>query len=217
MAEKWGNKEEVNRNRRRFLDKLNIKIGDCVMASLELGIRVMRVGGKDKGMYVDGDVLITSETGVGLWMVTADCHATVVYDPAKKILALAHLGRQGLDGGLPGLVINKFRQLGSDTGEITVAAGPGVKKESYTWIGELPFKRDWGRFAEKTGEDGYLLDTGEFLKQQFIEAEITKQNIGVSEADVFSDRRFFSHVRSVKNGEPEGRFATVVMMNWLGN
>ena len=68
MAEKWGNKEEVNRNRRRFLDKLNIKIGDCVMASLELGIRVMRVGGKDKGMYVDGDVLITSETGVGLWM-----------------------------------------------------------------------------------------------------------------------------------------------------
>ena len=42
---------------------------------------------------ISADALFTSETGVGMFLPIADCVGTVVYDPVKRFLALAHIGR----------------------------------------------------------------------------------------------------------------------------
>ncbi len=212
MSQRWGDSESVRKNKRNFLRKLNIKPEDCVAVSLLLGTKIRIVGEKNKGKLVKGDALITAKPGVGLWMLTADCYAVVVYDAKKKILGLVHLGRQGADGGLAEKVVGRFKDLGSKPEDLVVSAGPGIRQKSYVWEGKLPFKKDWGGFAVQSEVNKWQINIGGFLCSHFINNGIREQNIRISEVDVFNDPRFFSHVRSVKTGEPEARFATVVMM-----
>ncbi len=51
-----------------------------------------------------------------------------------------------------------------------------------------------------------------YSKRQLIEAGVKEENIEVSDIDTAADSTFFSHYRSKKTGEAEGRFATVVGM-----
>ena len=213
MSVNWGDTVTVDCNRRKFLGKLGIKQEDCVIASLELGTRIVEVGSSQKDKYVEGDALVMKEEGVGLFMLTADCHATVVYDPVKKILVLVHLGRQGLDRELPEKVIKEMESLGSRAGNVIAAAGPGISRESYVWEGDLPFAHPgWTEFVERGTDGKWRIDMAGFLRRQFFEAGVREKNIEISSVDVYSDSRFYSHVRSVKTGEAEGRFATVVMI-----
>ena len=211
MSVKWGKEPAVNRNKIQFLGKLGLEMEDCVIANLELLTRVAEVGEKDKGKYIDCDALITREPRVALWMVVADCYATVVYDQVKSVLALVHLGRQGLDGGLTGRVVRQMKTAGSEPENLVVSTSPGLKRESYTWQGKLPMKKDWGKYVVSRRNNTWLIDTGGFLRQEFVTAGVKPENIHISPVDVYTDKRYFSHVRSVKTGEPEGRFATVVM------
>jgi len=214
MAEKWGDKEEVNGNRRRFLDKLGINPEDCVIASLSGGTKVIIVGRKDKTKYIEGDALITKEKGVGLFMVTADCLPVVMFDKTKEILSLVHLGWKGVDGKLAEKVIKRFCGFGSKPEDILVLIGPGVHKESYKWDPKSVMqkdKKDWKPFLEV--KDGYVyVDVPGYVKKQLSDNGVREKNIKDCGIDTGVDKRYFSHYRSKRNGEPEGRFATVVIM-----
>src|SRR3989344_2462433 len=107
MSLKWGEEVTVNSNRKKFLAKLGMKVEDCVLMSLVHGVDVVKVGKKDLGKTIEADALITSEPGVGLFMMTADCFPVIVYDPGK-MAGLAHLGYRGVWERLVQKVVKKF-------------------------------------------------------------------------------------------------------------
>ena len=213
MSISWGQKAEVEENGKRFLNKYNIDYSRCVMASLLGGTDIQIVSNKESNQYVECDSLITTEINLPLMMVVADCHPAIVYDPNKNILSLVHLGRQGVDGLLPEIVVGKFKDMGSEVNNIQVIVGPGIKKESYEWTGDLPFQKEkWQGFFTELGGNKYLIDSLGFLKEQFLRKGVLSKNMIVDETDVVKNPNYFSHVRSFRTGESEGRFAMIAMM-----
>lgn len=133
MAERWGEASEVVANRKRFLDRVGIEYHQCVRASLQLGSEWRVVGKAEADTYVECDSLITSEAGVGLWMVTADCFPVTIFEPDRGLLALVHLGYQGTDGRLAEKTVRAMKEMGGTAGLMQVWIGPGVHKKSYMW------------------------------------------------------------------------------------
>lgn len=219
MSVKWGDKVTVKGNRRQFLKKLGIKLEDCVLASLLGGTEINIVGNKEKGKYIEGDALITKEKGVGLFMVTADCLPVVMFDKAKNILALVHLGWKGVNGKLAIKVIKRLSDLGSKPEDIEVWIGPGVRKGTYK-----KWDKGWDEFVQITGEnvkewEKFIEDTDDGKKTLDLIGYVLKQlrglrvtNVETSPIDTFTDTNYFSHHRAYFTREQEGRFATVVMI-----
>lgn len=221
MALKWGEEKEVWRNREKFLSKNGIAIKDCVFTSLVHGTEIKMVDSHDKGKTLEADGFITLDKGVAIWITTGDCLPVVFFDSQKNILGLAHLGWRGVDKGLAGKMVKKLIDLNVDPINTQVWIGPGVRKETYLKYGvgipnfwkEIPDenKQNWEKFSKMI--DGELsLDLVGFVKYQICKLGVREENIEVSEIDTVLDRNYFSQFRSDKLKEPQGRFATVVMM-----
>jgi len=218
---RWGKRDEIVANRKRFLSKNGILFESCVaMKADELGSEIKEVSVDHKGrgmlkidplMACDG--LFTNEFGVGLFLLVADCYPVAMYDLKRNLLGLVHLGRRGVDSGLVTKLCEIFKKNGSNLAEVLVFSGPGIKKDSYLWAGEFPHKQSrWGNFLELNAEGLWKIDIEGFLVKQFLDKGILRENIQVSPIDVFKDKNYYSHARSVKTGETEGRFAMVVTM-----
>lgn len=219
MSLKWGERADVEKNRKKFLERNGLTLGDCVFTSLVHGVDVAIVGERDREKIVEADGLITGDKHVALWMMTGDCLPVVFYEPSKNILGLAHLGWRGVDKNLAQIMVKRLVELGCESEKTKVWIGPGVRKETYWKYGEgidsfkqsVNIKR-WESFLESKSKGELALDLVGFVKQQLVEEGVPIENIEVSAIDTVKDRNYFSQYRSVRNNEPEGRFATVVMM-----
>ncbi len=217
MSLNWGEKLEVEKNRKRFLGKSGIKIEDCVYASLLGGTKINTVGREDKGKFIEGDALITTQKGVALFMVTGDCLPVAFFDPTKKILAMAHLGWKGVDLRLAEKVMKRLKEVGANTEQVRVFIGPGVRKDTYIKYGEKLefFKKNtgkaWKDFLVNMPDKKVGLDLVGYVIRQLVGAGVKEKNINVSDIDTIADKNYFSHYRAGMTGEKEGRFATVLM------
>ena len=212
MALKWGDKNEVWRNREKFLDKNSISVKDCVFTSLVHGVEIKIVGSHDKEKILEADGFITLDKQVAIWITTGDCLPVVVYDSVRCALALVHLSWQGVDKGLTIKAIQKMVEMGSNPANLGVKIGPGARKESYIFDGPIAQENDpkWQPFLEKLGNGRTAIDLVGFIKKQLVDCGVEKiEDCGI---DTAKGKNYFSHYRAVRTGESEGRFATVVMM-----
>ncbi len=214
MSVNWGDEEIVSSNREQFLQKLGIKIEDCVKASLLSGTEIWVVGNEDKGKMFECDALVTTEKGLPLWMVVGDCLPVVIYDPVIYVVALVHLGWRGVDGKLVNKVIKLLSGLGSQTKDLEIWIGPGIRRESYIWEPEVVVQKDdplWMPFLENRNGMTHI-DLLGYVKTQLIDSGVRSENIEDSGIDTGSDPNYFSHYRSIRTGQPEGRFAVVAIL-----
>jgi len=72
------------------------------------------------------DGLITSEKGVALTVITADCAPILYLDLVKNIVGISHNGRKGTELKLAMKMIDKLYALGSKSQDIRVAIGPAI-------------------------------------------------------------------------------------------
>lgn len=93
---------EVLDNRRRFCDQIGVNYDDVVYHVIaydqaQTFDTIAQVTETDTVKYnsegILADALYTEAAGVGLFLPVADCIATVIYDPKRRALMLAHLGR----------------------------------------------------------------------------------------------------------------------------
>lgn len=209
MSENWGKTSEVSKNRDKFLGKSGIKFEDCVKASLLSKSDTRVVGNKDRGMWIEADGLITCEPNLTLWMVVGDCFPVVFYDPKLKILGLAHLGYGGINSGLINRIAQNFRRFGSSPQNVYLFIGPGIRKESYVRSRDRieqinnPLWRDF--LIDRNGMSG--VDLVGFMKRQLTDCGIDLSNVDDCGIDTGKDKNYFSHYRSQRTGEEEGRFA----------
>ena len=215
MSLNWGEQVDVLKNRQRFLEKFGVRLEDCVTMSLIHGVKIVRVGKDDCGKMLELDGLVTDAIGVGLFMVTADCFPVVVFDPVKKVLAMAHAGKVGVGRKIITKLIEMLNKSGSKSGDLQVWIGPGIRKESYRWWEKEKVKEksdsDWQPFLETI--DGVIhIDVLGYIRKQLADSGVKDQNIEDCGIDTVVDINFFSHYRSGQTGEKEGRFATVTLL-----
>ena len=213
MSFEWGEESEVQENRRRFLEKHDLKIDDCVFMDLEHGDEVAIVTEKDKGKKLTADALITNTPGVALFLMTADCLPLALHDAAKKVIALVHLGWKSSDLGLASKTVEAMtREFSSNPQAMKAYIGPGIHKESY--LVQNPSQKDdpkWAPFLEEAM--GFMkVDLVGFNLEALTNTGIPSENISISPEDTVVSPEYFSHRHSTLSGKPEDRFVTVARM-----
>ncbi len=218
MSFNWGEKQEVEENRKRFLERISVPEDRCVVMEVNHGDTIMRVNASQGGTMVSGEALITTEQNLFLFLLTADCFPVAFQDAAKGIIALAHMGWPPTDKLLAKKVMRALKEeYGSNPEDVHVSLGPGIHKESYVFSDAItqkaPDKIDrWRPFLTDLPDSSTEVDIQGYILQQLAEEGVPLKNISPSKVNTATSNEYFSHYRAVRSGEKEGRFATVFGM-----
>lgn len=156
---------------------------------------------------VCADVLITTDTGIGLMLPVADCVATVLYDAVTKQLALAHIGRHSTIAGLMAKTIRAMCARGAKPEDIVVWMAPSVKASHYVMkYFDHADDEAWRVFVRRES-DGIHLDLQGYNRAAAMREGVSEGNIHISPINTATSREYFSH----SQGDTSGRFAVLAM------
>lgn len=210
---------EVLENRRRFCDHIGVKYDDVVyhVISYDQGqtfdniaevTETDTVKCNNEGIFADA--LYTEAAGVGLFLPVADCIATVIYDPKRRALMLAHLGRHSTVAQLMSQAVQYFVERGSQEKDLQIWMSPSITQKNYRMdYFDHTNDTNWHNFCHQTA-DGIYLDMHGFNCSLAIQAGVPAENIFISPIDTADNTNYFSH----SSGDIGGRFAVVACMRY---
>jgi YfiH family protein len=86
--------------------------------------------GRDRGLR-DTDGLVTTTPGLALVMMGADCLPVLLADPDAGVVGAAHVGRQGLVGGVLAELVAVMASQGAQPDSTSARIGPGICGSCY--------------------------------------------------------------------------------------
>lgn len=157
---------------------------------------------------VTADALFTKTAGIGLFLPVADCVATVLYDPARRHLALLHLGRHATLADLLPHMLRKFVSEGSDTADLIAWMSPSAQRATYR-LEYFDHADDpaWKPYCD-VKPDGIYIDMQGYNRQRLLDGGLRVENIHVSPINTMTSEGYFSHAA----GDVHGRMAVLAMM-----
>ena len=208
---------EVLENRRRFCDHIGVTYDDVVyhVISYDQGQTFDTIADvtetdttrhNSEGIFTDA--LYTEAVDVGLFLPVADCIATVIYDPKRRALMLAHLGRHSTVAQLMSRAVRYFVERGSQAKDLQIWMSPSITQKNYR-MDYFNHADDinWRNFYHQTA-DGIYLDMQGFNRSLAIQVGVPADNIVMSSIDTADDPNYFSH----SSGDTAGRIVVVAMM-----
>ena len=210
---------EVLENRRRFCDHIGVKYDDVVYHVISYDqaqtfdtiaevTETDTVKCNSEGIFADA--LYTEVAGVGLFLPVADCIATVIYDPKRRALMLAHLGRHSTVAQLMTRAIQYFVEHGSQAKDLQIWMSPSITQKNYRMdYFDHTNDTNWQNFCRQTA-DGIYLDMQGFNRSLAIQAGVPGDNIFISPIDTANNPNYFSH----SSGDIGGRFVVVACMRY---
>ena len=205
---------EVLENRRQFCDQIGVKYDDVVYHVISYDRaqtfdNIAEVTETDTVKYnnegIFADALYTETIGIGLFLPVADCIATVIYDPKRRALMLAHLGRHSTVAQLMSQAVQYFVERGSQAKDLQIWMSPSITQKNYR-MDYFYHTNDtnWRNFCRQTA-NGIYLDMQGFNRSLAVQAGVPGDNIFISPIDTADDPNYFSH----SAGDTGGRFAVL--------
>ncbi|GAB3169585.1 peptidoglycan editing factor PgeF [Myceligenerans halotolerans] len=182
--------------------------------------RVIPLGSEERGQWHaepapdtagDGDALVTTERGLGLGVLVADCVPVLLADAEARVVGVAHAGRKGTAAGVVLRALESMTARGARPDRVRAVVGPAVCGRCYEVPGEL---RDEvasavpGAFAETSwGTPALDLPAA-------VGAQLSGAGVAVTRVPhcTLEDEAFFSHRRATARGTATGRQAGVVAL-----
>lgn len=212
----------VRENRRRAAAAFGVRLTECVFAEQVAGTHVAQVdladlgrGATDRTTAVPAtDGLVTTDPGVTLVLMAADCMVVTLVDAAAGVLALVHAGWPGTTSGILPQAVSCMTNLGADPQRIVAAIAPAVDGDTYQ-VGDDVAAAARGALGDRTGEvlrpDGtgrFLFDLVGAARIQLTAAGVTAPQVHASGAATGPDTPYFSH----RFEGPTGRFAVFAQL-----
>lgn len=193
MSLKRGTPKEATYNRKKFLKRFGLSTKDIVVMSLSHKTTIKKVSTKDLGKdVIEADGLITSDKGVFLFLLTADCLPMAFYDPNKEVVGLLHVSRHNINLGIISQAIRGLKKLGSDPKDLVVKIGPS--------IGPCCYILDQGR-----------VDLWTLVEKQLKTLGVLGKNIDNPKVCTYHSGEYFSHRKTIVENLPNDfRFATIL-------
>jgi YfiH family protein len=221
-------------NRRRVGAALGADLGDFVFCNQAHGRRVAVVSEADRGRgafrlddaVASTDALVTTDPGMVLAILVADCVPIILTDPQAGVLACVHAGWRGTVAGVTGTALHAMQALGARPERIRAAIGPAVAADRYQVGPEVAaaaerfFGGNTGGIMRPDGSGRWLFDLPAANRRVIRESGVPDAQIhgsGVSTASRIPDSRgmngqgpelFFSD----RAARPCGRFAAVARL-----
>jgi len=220
MDYRFGNKNQVMKNRRKFLSGLGISMDNCVFMSVQHGDTISEVDENSKGLGVYtfesallNDALITNIPNIYPVLLVADCAPIILYERERKALALVHVGWKGADLKVIPKSIDMMKKIYNISLDKLVAGiGPAIRKNSY--IKKDPQQKnypEWESYLKRIGKNKYEVNFVGYAVNQLIDSGVLEGNVFDSYIDTFHDDRFYSLTyESNLSLLDQGRFACVV-------
>jgi len=158
------------------------------------------------------DALITDKQNTPLMVMVADCSPILFYDSVKKVIAVAHAGRQGAFKNIVKNVIDSFKNdYDSNVDNILVTVGASIGECCYE-VGDEIYEeaKELGvEYSLNKKAQSYYLDISKILQSQLLESGIKKENIEISrECSCCENNKYFSY----RADGITGRFAGVIKL-----
>jgi len=155
----------------------------------------------------DGDGMVTTQPGVMLGILTADCAPVLFADAKAGVIGAAHAGWKGAVRGVLENTIAAMEKLGARTGQIAAAIGPTISQANYEVGADMRAKfaqKDSGFFVPSDRPDHFRFDLPGYVTQRLKQAGIgTVGNLGLCtyppENGFFSYRRT-THLKEADYG-----------------
>jgi hypothetical protein len=210
----------VAENRRRFVHAIEGERARSALVTLrQIHSATVRVVKEEDGALegklqtaegkavLEGDGLITSQSGILVGIGTADCVPVLVVDVEKRVVAAFHAGWRGTAAQIVERGIATIQQeYGSRTEDLEAAIGPSIGTCCYT-VGEevsQTFEEHFS-YAEdlfnRQSPGGMLLNLWEANRRQLLQAGVKDSQISVvgectaCTRDEVGHLRYFSHRR----------------------
>ncbi|MEN3583596.1 peptidoglycan editing factor PgeF [Streptomyces sp. ZYX-F-203] len=116
----------VRANRESAARSLGLDPARVVWMNQVHGAEVAAVTGPWSGPAPGVDALVTTERGLALAVLTADCVPLLLVDARAGVIAAAHAGRPGLVAGVVPAVVRVMVEHGADPARVVARSGPAV-------------------------------------------------------------------------------------------
>lgn len=158
------------------------------------------------------DAVVTDRPGILLGIVTADCAPILLADREAGVVAAAHAGWRGAQGGVLEATIEAMCSLGAQTHRIAAAIGPCIAQASYEV--DAPFRTHFTKEDEEFFAPGRA-DHWQFDLEGYVAKRLVDDGVGHVESlgrDTYTDpERFYSFRRATHRGEANyGRQASLI-------
>jgi len=158
------------------------------------------------------DALITNKKDIPLMVMVADCSPILFYDENKKVIAVAHAGRQGAFKNIvKNTITTMAKEFGSKAQDIYVSVGASIGKCCYEVGSEIydEAKKLNLEYSLEKRVNSYYLDISKILKKQLLACGIGEKNIEISkECTCCLSNKYYSYRAQAKTG----RFAGIIML-----
>lgn len=216
--------EDVLENRRRAASALGADLSDMVFCNQAHGREVHVVSAADRGrgsLALDAaiastDALVTTEPGIVLVVMVADCVPIVLHDPVAHVLACVHAGWRGTVARVSEAAVTAMRALGSHPEDIVAGVGPAIAPDRYQ-VGEDVLEAAQQCFGDQRDEVIRPDGTGKWLFDLWTANRIVLRDAGVRDGNVqlaalptgSAEPGLFFSDREVR---PCGRFAAIARL-----
>jgi YfiH family protein len=159
----------------------------------------------------EGDALVTSERGLGLGVLVADCVPVLLADPEARVVGVAHAGRKGVLAGVVHRALDALIARGAEPARVSAAVGPAVCGRCY----EVPvaMRSEVAAAVPETfamtraGTPGLDLPSG-------VVAQLASRGVAATRVErcTVEDQDLFSHRRASAAGTTTGRQAGIIAL-----
>lgn len=154
------------------------------------------------------DALVTTEPGVVLAMLVADCVPLVLVDPVHRVLGVVHAGWPGTVRGVTSAAVRAMVRLGADSADLVAGVGPSIAPDRYQvrddvvaavaaaypeWLDEV---------VRPDGTGAWTFDLWRANTRQLLAAGVPESQVHLAGLDTGPGTPFFSH----RSDGPCGRF-----------
>ena len=140
------------------------------------------------------DALVTTQTGLALCVLVADCTPVLLSDHDAGVIAAVHAGRLGARNGIVARTVQQMVELGAKPANIQALLGPAAAGESYEVPAEMADDVEahlpGARCATSKGTAGLDIRAG--IVRQLLSLGVT--HIDADPRDTITDESFFSHL-----------------------
>lgn len=162
----------------------------------------------------DTDALITSQPGVCIAVMSADCVPIILYDRTNRVVAAVHSGWRGTVAKILEKTLNEMHlRFGTKGHDLVAGIGPSVSQDSYE-VGEEVVREVTDAFGVHAmlmipqQEGKARLDLWKANELQLLEFGVRPENIELSDlCTVKNNQSFFS----ARRGDT-GRFAAGIVL-----
>jgi hypothetical protein len=222
--------EDVLENRRRAAAAIGTDPADMVFCNQLHHRNVHVVTPRDRGRGAlsrdhaipETDALVTSEPGMTLVVMVADCVPVVLYDPVAHVLACVHAGWRGTVARVSEAAVEAMTSLGSRPRDIIAGLGPAIPPDRYQ-VGDDVVEaaeecfggQRTARVLRPDGTGKWLFDLWEANLTVLREAGLRDDNMHVAALPTgrTGGDRFFSD----RETRPCGRFAAIARLRPPGS